>query len=47
MDKERYLIIQSTWRNGDILEQQANNRNLFKRYSKLLYTIANGNSPYE
>ena len=27
------------WRNGDILEQQANNRSLFKRYSKLLYTI--------
>ena len=28
------------WRNGDILEQLANNRGLFKRYSKLLYTTA-------
>ena len=33
-------------RNGDILEQWANNRGLFKRDSKVLYTIANGISPY-
>ena len=35
------------WQNGDFLEQWANNRCLFKRYSKLLYTIAKGISPYD
>ena len=33
------------WQKGDILEQQANNRSLFKCYSKLLYTIAEGILP--
>ena len=34
------------WQNGDILEQWANNSGLIKRYSKLLYTIANAISPH-
>ena len=32
--------------NGNNLDQWANNRSLFKLYSKLLYTIAKGISPY-
>ena len=36
----------SIWGNNDILKQHTNNRILFKRYSKLLHTIADGISSY-